>query len=192
MKFEIGQPIKIQVSDRWLCGTFLDEVPGNKAMVEFRGKKQIWDASKIKKHIKLDRNPDGSCPGLDEFEKTHWDSLKSVVSLGVAQLLGPNPPSIEIDEDEKMISIDSGWISIHSGTVERVSIIGFVEHPTWCVSMAVSSAGSYWEPPDVDIVEVGEKSNVVAAAELFVSTYWIEKNKSFWDNADIYHGQDQF
>jgi hypothetical protein len=187
MNFEIGQAIKIQVLDRtadkWICGTFLDEVPGDKAMVELRGKKEIWDVCRIKKHMKLDRNPDGSCPKLDDFVAKHWDNLKKVVTMGVTKIL-TKAPKLEIDEEEKIISVDNGWISISAGTRETVSIVGFVEQPTWYISIAVPTGGSYWEPPDVDTIEIGDSPNVIGAAELFVTTIWKESNKGFWDAVD--------
>jgi hypothetical protein len=185
MSFEIGQDIKVQDSSKWICGTFLDEMPCNKSMVKVRGKEQIWETNKIRKHIKLKRNPDGSRPQLDEFESKYWQHLKNTVSIGLNHIFGDKAPSLEINDEEHIISIGEGWISIAAGVTEDASISGFIEKPTWCVSVAVPTSGSYWEPPDVDIIEIGDCQNTIGAAELFVTTIWKEKNRSFWDDLDM-------
>jgi hypothetical protein len=187
----IGQRIKAFVTlglnktPRWIDGTFLDEVPEGSAMIEVRGNKLIVESRKVKKYTKLSRNPDGSSPEEDEFVEKHWESLKSVVLLGVAQLL-QSKYVVEVNEEEKIISVENGWISIAPGIVDRESIVEFAEHPTWTVSMAVQWGGGYWDPPDVDLVEVGHSPNVVNVAELFVNTIWKESNRGFWESAMVY------
>jgi hypothetical protein len=190
-KFNIGDEVKVltQVGlmkgPKWLVGRFLDEMPENRAIVEVKGHKVVCENHKVKKYRKLIVTEDGTYPELEEFVSKYWDQLKSVVTVGVAQLLGEKAPKIEINEDDKIISADE-WISIAPGVVERESFLEFAEHPSWTVSVTVSTSGSRWDPPDVDICEVGEHANVVAAAELFVNTIWKESNRGYWDSAGDY------
>lgn len=192
MKLEIGDKVKVftQVGlmkeSKWLSGTYLDEVPEGSAMVLVSGNKIISDIRKVKKHTKLERNKDGSCLKLDRFVEQYWDQLKSLVSTGVASLLGPNPPKIEIDEEDHIISIENGWISISPGTIEKETFLEFIETPTWVTSVSCSTNGSYWEPPDVDVCDIGYNENVVNAAQNFVETIWKERTRSFWESAGEY------
>lgn len=186
-KVKVFTQVGLMKEPRWLQGTYLDEVPDGHAMVLVSGNRIMCDARKIKKHIRLERDENGNCPGLDRFIDQYWDQLKSIVSLGVAKLLAPNPPKIEIDEDEHIISIDGGAISIGSSVVEKETFMEFRETPTWAVSVAVGTSGSRWEPPDVDICDVGECQNVVGAAQLFVETIWKEMHRGFWESAGDYY-----
>lgn len=196
--FDIGESVKVftevglMKKPRWLVGRFLDEIPEKKAMVEVSGNKVISDLNRVKKYIKIHYNEDGTCPVLDEFVNKHWDQLKSVVSTSVAQLLGPKAPKLNIDEQEKIISVDSGWISLSPGVIERESFTEFAEHPTWIVSVSVSTSGSRWDPPDVDICDIGNQANVVNAAQLFVNTIWNETNRGYWESAGFYFDQAEF
>lgn len=192
IQFEIGEKVKVYAEvglmkkPKWIVGTYLDELPMNGAMVEVHGNKIISDIYRVKRYKRLEFK-NGSCPEVDKFVATYWDTLKNIISAGFTHLLGPKAPKIEIDEEEKIISVQDGWISISPGIVERESIIEFSEHPTWSVSIAFSSHGTWDSPPDVDVSEIGECSNVVGAAELFVNTVWKENNRGFWESAVPYH-----
>jgi len=179
-KVKVFAQVGLMKESKWLVGSYLDDVPENSAMVEISGNRVIAQKCKVKKFIKA--TPEDT----DKFTKNYWSPLKSIVALGVERLLGPNPPKLEINEEEYSISLQDGWISISPGIEERESIVEFAEHPCWTVSIAVSTGGGYWEPPDVDICDVGSCSNCVNAAQLFVETIWKETNRPFWESASFY------
>lgn len=192
MIFEINEKVKtftevgLMKKPRWLLASFLDHVPPYSAMLEINGNKVISNYNRIKKYRPLEKNFKGEYQELNDFVNKYWDSLKKLISMGVNKLLLPKPPVIEINEEDKIISIESGWISICPEIKEYESIIEFFEKPTWSVSVAASTSGGMWEPENTDICEVGEQSNVVCAAQLFVETAWKEINRGFWESAGDY------
>jgi len=188
---QIGERVKVftQVGlmkeSKWLVGEYLDDVPEDRCMIQVSGNRIISNRNKVKKFTKATQED------TDKFVKAQWPALKSMVSLGVEKLLGPNPPKLEIDEVEYSISVENGWISIAPSIEERESIIGFIECPCWSVAIAVSTGGGYWDPPDVDICDVGSCTNTVSAAQFFIETIWKETNRPFWESASFYDFPDE-
>mgnify|MGYP006266893325 CR=1 FL=1 len=186
---EIGDEVRVftQVglmkAPKWLRGTFLDEVPNDQAMVEVSNNKLIADIRRVKKYRKV-----GS---IDEFVSKYWKDLKSIISISIPKLLGPNHPQIEINDEDNIISVYNGAISIAPELIDRETFLEFLNTPSWVVSIAVPTGGGAWEPPDVDICAVGDRPHVVNAAELFVETIWKESNKSFWESAAEHYDYEQ-
>lgn len=187
MSLQIGDRVKVftQVglmkTGRWLTGKYLDDVPDGSSMVEVSGNKVMCDRHKVRKYVRLERDQYGQI--LSTFWDKTWEELKRAVTLGF------NNPTVlhhayalDIDEDEKMISIENGWISVSPSTVEKESIISFIEAPCWAISIATTGCQTYWEPADVDVNEVAYSENPINAAQLFVKTVWEESNRPFWDS----------
>ena len=196
-EIQIGDRVKVftQVGlmkePKWVRGIFLDHVPEDKAMVEVSGNKILSETRNIKRHVRLPY-VDGACKGLEEFASNNWSNLKDLTIKAYKEIMGRDPAELKIDDDEKIIYDSTESISIGPAIIERESFSEFREVPCWEVGMVVSDGGSYWEPPSVDEIQVGNQENFVNAANLFIDTLWKETHRSFWDNAGFaYPYEDQ-
>lgn len=73
-------------------------------------------------------------------------------------------PADEGDKEDGVIEIDH-WLIVEPWDVEITTILETTTMPGFAVSRVATSPGSYWEPPDVDIVFDSDYRNIADAIQ---------------------------
>lgn len=168
----------------WVEGVVLDEMPSvAKCIVEIKGKELIMPLKDVKIFEKF-KYVDGKCVAIEDFSRKFWNSLKLAVTEGFRYVLKQDISLLTFDDEENTIYYKNDFVSISLGSMEKTSLTRFVEVPCWEISVAQSIPGSRFEPPDVDLIVVGNCENTIGAAQLFVETIWKEEGRGFWDSLD--------
>jgi hypothetical protein len=146
--------------------------------VEFRqGTVLILKDEEIKRIKKLDC-VDGEWPALKEFVDNNWESLKSVV----VDAMGKFFPEVVYTFDEKEHIVKANHFFISPAVVEFESWDAFTEQTVWQLSAEMYRAGSYWEPPDVDIADMDCGKNSDFIVRKLLDAIWNDKTEAYWEN----------
>lgn len=177
--FEFGSTVRafaklgLQKQPNWTNAMYL----GNNT-VEFRqGTVLILKDEEIKRIQKLDCI-DGEWPALKEFVDKNWDKLKSVVNDAMGKFF----PEVVYTFDNKEHTVKVNHFFISPAVVEFESWDAFTEQAVWQLSAEMYRAGSYWEPPDVDIADMDCGKDNSFIVRKFLDAIWNDKTEAYWEN----------
>jgi hypothetical protein len=177
-RFVKGQIVKafckcgLQRQEQWTKGTVVGLEGKGKVTVKMPDKNHTLPFNKVKRWEPLE---DGK---LEEFAAKNFVELVEYIKKGVTALC-PSL-SVEVDEAEQIVYLDSRGVSVQAEVHETESIVAFTEFPTWGVTSWHPTHGTRWEPPDVDEVNRGNSPNNINAAALVIETCWRLRSDNFW------------
>jgi hypothetical protein len=183
--FKTGDKVRVNAKlgnmreSKWIEGTILESDFEDDVLVETRFQK-VWSprrSVKIFKKLEYD-STNHVWPAVEEFNNKYWDDLKSCVSKALEEFF-PNV-EMEVDEEEKIINIDS--FSIGSGIEERETLTHFIELPVWNVSVETYCPGNRDEPPSSDLADIGSSAFSIGTAQVLINSMMKYKIGSYFEN----------
>lgn len=187
-KVRVFAKLGLQKQPRWTNAIYL----GNNTVEFNHGAVLTLDDEHIKLLKKLEI-VDGEYPALKEFVDKNWDKLKVVVN----EAMGKFFPDVAYNFDDKEHTVKVGEFFISPAVVDHESRDCFTETAGWQLSVEMYRAGSYWEPPDVDIADLehGKDNNFIVRKLL--DAIWNANTEAYWENkwcdamAEEYHSETQ-
>lgn len=179
LNFPFGSEVKafvslgLQKKPIWNKGIYL----GNNT-VEFKNSqvKTLKD-SEIKLVVPLDYS-NFEWPALNEFVLKNWDELKETIANSMNKFFPDK--KYEFDEKEHMVYCEG--FCIGPAVVENETLSSFIETPVWQLSVEKSIPGTFWEPPDVDVVDISSSQNIVSISRNLIDNLWKVEGDGYWEN----------
>lgn len=118
---------------------------------------------------------------LDAFGKQHIKELFELIQRAAAELLNPSwKVTVSLNEEDYIINIMDGEITVQPEVIESRSILGFRECAGWGVSRWRPTLGNRYEPPDVEEINAGQARDKFSAASLAISTIFMGHAENFF------------
>lgn len=170
---------------------YLVDVAGNRLILT-PDKVRLWEPLKFVKK----ENNEYFCEKVEDFVSKQWGDLKKKC-LAAVEFFFPEV-KLTIQEEEKTISVEDQhgpYLTLACGVMEKQSIARFFEVPAWEVVLWVPTAGTRWEPPDVEEKNCGFAETTIGAARLLVDNLWRLRSDEYWQGlqdaelADSFEGE---
>lgn len=164
----------------WIKGKLLERtdthsvvsVAGNTLTLENRDVKEFKELAYV----------DGVCQQIEDFKNNNWEEMKQVVKDALAKFFPKE--TVREDEVEKILYIGSDDLTIGVGTVERKTIVSFIEEPCWTVSYWKTHY-SYSTPPDAEEVNCGDSTTSIGIARILVDAIWRFESDQYFETISL-------
>jgi hypothetical protein len=161
-----------QKEPRWKDAIYL----GNNTVEFWHGTVLTLEDHHIKRIQKLEY-VNYEWPALNSYVADNWEKLKITVNDAMGKFF----PEVAYNFDEKDHTVKVNEFFISPAVVEQENRDSFVESAGWQLSVEMYRAGSYWEPPDVDVadLEYGDSDFIVSK---LLNAIWNAKTEIYWEN----------
>lgn len=170
-----------QKSPKWTNGKVLEKYSDDTCLVETHGQELVLSNQKIKPYKKAKYDSEkGGFIEIIEFTNKNWEELKTII-VDAMDTFFPDE-KFSIDENEKTIYAMDNQLSISGGIFEVESLSMFEDVPKWSIIQWKPIPATRWEPEDVSEIYLGNSSNNISAAKIFIDSIWAISCEVYWEN----------